>query len=370
MQKKDEIFIIREKELRPLPSRQMREGLFGKSLEDALQTLLSRYPQLLSGSQMSPESDDPPRFFLLRREMPVGSWSLDHLYVDQHAVLTLVETKLMQNPESRREVIGQIVEYAANASDRWGKGQARHFAAEYHAKEGNNLDEQLEVFFGSSFDQDDFWEQVDHNLQTGNIRLVIASDKLRPEVIKMIEYLNGEMNNADVLGLELRCYGSGDEEYVLAPRVVGQSVTVAERKSGSKQRTKWSELLLRQWIGSETNDTTRVRYERLLNLAVDNNVFAESTALNPAFGIFGQTGKRTIWVEQSGNVYFVLKKGMYPELEGDRDYVFKNLKDAGLLDENMEVESIVDGRSVKSTIREMTDNQFESLFNLIQQSVT
>jgi hypothetical protein len=83
----------------------MREGLIGKTLEGALQTFLEKYPQIIPGKQIDPSTEDPPRFILLRREMPIGGWSLDHLYVDQRGILTLVETKLFQNPESRREVI-------------------------------------------------------------------------------------------------------------------------------------------------------------------------------------------------------------------------------------------------------------------------
>lgn len=105
----DEIFHLNGDQLIPMPSRSMREGLLGKSLEDALQTFLEKYPQIIPGKQIDPVTGDPPHFVLLRREMPVGGWSLDHLYVDQRAILTLVETKLFQNPESRREVIGQII---------------------------------------------------------------------------------------------------------------------------------------------------------------------------------------------------------------------------------------------------------------------
>ncbi len=74
--------------------------------------LIERYPEVLPGKQIDPGSDDPPRFALLRREVPVAGGSLDHLLVDQHGVLTLVETKLAENPEARREVVGQMLDYA------------------------------------------------------------------------------------------------------------------------------------------------------------------------------------------------------------------------------------------------------------------
>lgn len=123
--KSDNVFLIKEQDLESLPARPFREGLFGKTLEDALQTLVERYPQVLPGKQMEPNSDDPPRFMLLRREAPVGGWSLDHLMVDHHGVLTLIEAKLTQNPQSRREVVGQIMEYAANARKAWANGDER-----------------------------------------------------------------------------------------------------------------------------------------------------------------------------------------------------------------------------------------------------
>ncbi|MDP6379763.1 MAG: hypothetical protein QF662_00340, partial [Phycisphaerae bacterium] len=108
----DEVFVIQDGRLRSLLSRSLRDGLLGTTLEDALQKLIEEYPQIIPGSQISPGSDDPPRFVLLCREMAVEDWSLDFLLVDQHGIPTLVEAKLIQNPESRRAVVGQIIEYA------------------------------------------------------------------------------------------------------------------------------------------------------------------------------------------------------------------------------------------------------------------
>jgi hypothetical protein len=127
MSNSDEIFRLDNGTCEPLPARSMREGLIGKSLEDALQALLEENPNLIPGKQIAPSSESPPKFVLLRREMPISGWSLDHLFVDQYGVPTLVEAKLMQNPEARREDIGQVMEYAANASDLWSEGRAsRH----------------------------------------------------------------------------------------------------------------------------------------------------------------------------------------------------------------------------------------------------
>ncbi len=63
--------------------------------EDVLQELLARYPNLLAGEQI--DADVPRRWLLITREAGVpsedieGRWSTDHQFLDQDAILTLVE---------------------------------------------------------------------------------------------------------------------------------------------------------------------------------------------------------------------------------------------------------------------------------------
>jgi hypothetical protein len=96
---------------------EMREQLYDS--EDLLQQLLENHPSLLAGDQTS---GDPRRWLLVRREASVpdeegasGRWSLDHLYLDQDGIPTLVEVKRSTDTRIRREVVGQMLDYAANA---------------------------------------------------------------------------------------------------------------------------------------------------------------------------------------------------------------------------------------------------------------
>jgi hypothetical protein len=88
--------------------------------EDDFQELLARFPALLAGDQM--DSAYPRRFILVDREQPIacelggaGRWSLDHLFLDQDGVPTLVEVKRGTDTRIRREVVDQMLDYAANA---------------------------------------------------------------------------------------------------------------------------------------------------------------------------------------------------------------------------------------------------------------
>ena len=74
---------------------------------------------------MIPVGDIEPLFAGLRplaRELPVGGGFLDLIFMNGEGYLTLVETKLWRNPESRRTVVAQIIDYASHLSTWTGVG--------------------------------------------------------------------------------------------------------------------------------------------------------------------------------------------------------------------------------------------------------
>src|SRR3990172_10398130 len=118
--------------------------------ERELQLILEKNPDLLPGDQIDPE--DSRRWLLVKREMPVpdpstGSdrWSIDFFFVDQDATPTFVECKRFTDTRSRREVVGQMLEYAANGHYYWTKDTLRELAAETARKAGSTLEERIAV---------------------------------------------------------------------------------------------------------------------------------------------------------------------------------------------------------------------------------
>ena len=88
----------------------MDEALYDS--ERLLQEMLAKHPDLLAGEQIN--IDDPRRWLLITREMSVpdeedgsGRWSIDHLFLDQEGIPTLVEVKRSSDTRIRREVVGQ-----------------------------------------------------------------------------------------------------------------------------------------------------------------------------------------------------------------------------------------------------------------------
>jgi hypothetical protein len=49
-------------------------------------------------------------------ELPLASGFVDNLYATPDGDLIVGETKLFRNPEARREVVGQVIDYAKDLS--------------------------------------------------------------------------------------------------------------------------------------------------------------------------------------------------------------------------------------------------------------
>jgi len=92
--------------------------------EELLQGLLEKHPDLLAGDQI--DETAPRRWLLVDREVgvpikedAVGGMLLDHLFLDQDGIPTLVEVKRSSDTRIRREVVGQMLDYAAHAVAYW-----------------------------------------------------------------------------------------------------------------------------------------------------------------------------------------------------------------------------------------------------------
>lgn len=218
----------------------------GYASESLLQDLLARHPNILAGDLMA---STPRRWLLVSREVSLaseddgaGRWSVDHLFVDQDAVPTLVEVKRSSDTRIRREVVGQMLDYAANAVVYWPIERLR---ATFEASDG--AEERLLGFLDPDADADGFWEQVGTNLKAGKVRLVFVADEIPAELRRIVEFLNTQMSPADVLAVEIKQY-IGEGLQTLVPRMIGQTAEAQARK-GRPDSRRWDEQSLLQEIG-------------------------------------------------------------------------------------------------------------------------
>lgn len=225
--------------------------------EDLLQKLLADYPTLISGSQINPER--PRRWLLISREFGIADdkdsgqrWSLDHLFVDQEGIPTLVEVKRSTDTRIRREVIGQILDYAANAISYWTIEEIKYRFEEACRKQNQDTDLVLNNFLQGEFEPEIFWETTKTNLKAGKIRMLIIADTIPKELQRIIEFLNEQMTPAEILGVEIKQF-IGQDLKTLVPRVIGMTSnaqTVKGKTVGAEEHwieeTFFAELLTRR----------------------------------------------------------------------------------------------------------------------------
>src|SRR3990170_9115698 len=122
------ILLMEGSQIRPVESHEFRE-------EAVLQGYLEQFPDLIPLDEVE---DNVPPLVTIGREVTVrGSGAIDLLFIDSNGLLTIVETKLATNPEVRRAVIGQIIEYAAFVCQ-WDADQIERQANSYRASKAQN----------------------------------------------------------------------------------------------------------------------------------------------------------------------------------------------------------------------------------------
>jgi len=220
-----------------------------------LQDALAMNHSLLPGDQIKPE--DPRRWLLIQREMPIPDpnsgydrWSVDFVFVDQSAVLTIVECKRHDDTRSRREVVGQVFEYAANAQFYWTSDTLKQCAEESAKAQKRTLAEAIAALQPDELIDDNdsaLFEQAIQNLKEGVVRLIFYLDEAPRELKSLADFLNRQMKRAEVLVVEAKQYSDG-KNTIIVPQLFGfteqarlTKETVRVVSGSPSERRKWDE---------------------------------------------------------------------------------------------------------------------------------
>jgi hypothetical protein len=223
----------------------MRSSHFETELD--FQRLLAKFPELLVGDQINPES--PRRFILIRQEQGISHedstlrWSVDHLFVDQDGIPTLVEVKRKNDTRLRREVVGQMLDYASNCHASLTIQAMQYDLDETCAKAGLVPEVALGELIGPDQSIESFWSKVDSNLRTGKIRMLFVADRIPTELRRIVEFLNRQMTPAEILAIELRQF-SNETLRTIVPMVFGQT----QEGMGKRAKAEVPPIPVDQWI--------------------------------------------------------------------------------------------------------------------------
>ena len=242
--------------------------------EEELKRYIIEHPSLI---QLDSVTDDHVEHITVGEEWYMGPGRVDIVLLGSDAVLTVVETKLKRNPEARRAVIAQVMEYGAYVSE-WTVGELQEEMEAFLGSDkcptklrGNNLDEAIAVLLGNAGGSEnarDFLARVEQNLRAGQLRLVVAVDEVGEEAQKIVTFVNS-FSTFDLFLLKISEYKDGNTT-ILVPQLLGY----ARKVRSTAPRTRWTwELLEESWDQSHI-DAARLAGERLKSV-LDDDLGAE-----------------------------------------------------------------------------------------------
>ncbi len=244
-------------------------------LERDLQTLVEENPELIPGAQI--DSVDPVRLLLLRSSTGVPSeeggtnqWEVDSLFVDHRAVPTIVEVKRSTDTRIRREVVAQMLEYAANGTAYWRPDALRSWFETARADRGQDPEVELARFVGAGADAntaqvvEEFWSTFAENLSAGRVRLIFLADEIPATLRRLVEFLHERLPDLEVLAVEVRQYtGEPTQFRAIVPRLIGQTA----RAQGRKNRPAAVAQRAERWTEEDILERIEERFPEDLNTA-------------------------------------------------------------------------------------------------------
>lgn len=167
----------------PLTPLSMQSGGYAVSEAD-IQALIHAHPACLPIAEIDPMFTGAVP---ICTELNTLAGAIDNFMVTPSGLPVLVECKLWRNPEGRREVVGQILDYAKELS-RWSSSDLQREVRRRLKREGNPLLEMVQAV-DPAVDEMQFNDALTANLRRGRFLLLIVGDGIREGVEAIAEYL-------------------------------------------------------------------------------------------------------------------------------------------------------------------------------------
>lgn len=233
-----------------------------------IQELCFNHPQLLPVEEIEPTFRG---MIPICKELAVPSGPIDLVYINDYGFITIGECKLWRNPEARRKVIGQILDYAKDLA-KWDYTLFESACLKARGESSKSLLDVLRGYY-PDIEEHKFIDSVQSNLNKGRFLLAVIGDGIRENMEELANYIHQNGNLNFTLGLiELPIYKTPSDELLVTPRVLAKTKEIeriiyridgghVEEKSSTKN------------LGQESKTISeKVFFERL-----ENNIGKERT---------------------------------------------------------------------------------------------
>jgi hypothetical protein len=189
--------------------------------EAKLQRLIADYPSVLLHSAGGGVGS---QIWTIGVEVGTDSGSIDVLALDDTGRVWVVETKLAKSPEVKKQVVGQVLAYAAEVAA-WSSDELEAAAVKYLKRIGhpaNSLVEYLSQDLESdepSVEAEEIVRAAVEMLGAGRMTAVVVVDQAPPTLRRLVEFVNSH-SDFDLLAVQVDQVPVG-ETTVVVPTVFG-----------------------------------------------------------------------------------------------------------------------------------------------------
>lgn len=210
------VIVAQDDAVRPLSRIKLASS--GDYTEAWLQKIIFETPNCLPVAEIDSAYRD---LIPVCTELRTDVGRLDILFVTPSGRLALVETKLWRNPQARREVVGQVLDYAATIST-W---QYTTLDDAVRQRTGKSLFE-IASQHRKDIEEAPFIDNVVRSLRDGRFLLLVCGDGIREEVKDISDFIARNSSLDFSFGLvEMPVFRLGEADKLLLPRVLARTFT-------------------------------------------------------------------------------------------------------------------------------------------------
>ena len=196
----------------------MKTATGGKAF---IQSLIHDHPSLIPMAEIEPAFSP---LISVCKELPTPAGYLDNLWITPWGGLVFGEAKLVRNPQARREVIAQALDYARAVAD-WTFDDLE--AAVRKALKQPTFRLWTLVEAETDLTEDQFTDAVQRRLRTGQLLLLIIGDGIQEGVEALTSHLQLHAGlHVGLALLDLSLWRSIDGGLIVVPRVPMRTVLI------------------------------------------------------------------------------------------------------------------------------------------------
>jgi hypothetical protein len=193
----------------------------GGRREAFVQDLVHRFPSVIPMREIEPAYDP---MISVCRELSTPAGYLDNLWITPDGGLILGECKLVKNPQARREVVAQALDYA-RALARWTYEDLERSVQLALAHPAITLWQMVERF--TDLEQEQFVDAVERRLRAGRLMVLVIGDGIQEGVEALTDFLQMHAGiHAGLALVDLSIWRDADGRLLVIPRVPMRTVLV------------------------------------------------------------------------------------------------------------------------------------------------